>query len=119
MLGDVPAYRWREILEPLHWRTRQRSVYISRLSPEDERQAQSLVTELLSEDLARPKPEPPPLEADPPAAPSSPMRDRQVNVRLRPEQYARLRKVAREFGLGPTQLARQLIVRGVAQLDPE
>lgn len=114
-LKTLPVYEWADALRPLNYRTRQRAVSTLPWDSELAKTAQELVAQLLMDELSEPIPEPPPLAPEP-AAPASPRPGRQVNLRLSQADYAALSKAAIEFGLRPTQLARQLVVRGVKQL---
>jgi hypothetical protein len=44
-------------------------------------------------------------------------RHRQVNIKLAPDDYERLRRVAKGIGLMPSTFARMLVVRAARELD--
>ena len=113
-LADLPVDRWYEALAPLTREQRRRAVNtVATLAQVSI--ALRLVTRL---ELG----EPPPFarRAAACAAPvlpdpgdgASPHRSRQVNFRLRPEDFEVLREAARLHGTTPTHLARVLAMRG-------
>ena len=112
-LAALPRERWPDVLRPLRERTQRRAVS-SLQTTEAVIAGQILVSDLMLEDTAarsRAQQAPPPgLPRGAPPAKGSP---RQINFRLGPDEHARLREVARLFGMPPTTLARVLTVRGV------
>ena len=119
-LRKVPQRRWREVLMPLSPPARRRAVHF--VAWEDHSRAVTLINELDMEfpdtrwGIAVPPEQVRTRIPFPDAATSEGRRGRQLNVRLRPDDHARLEYAADLLALTPTQLARTFIVNGVLQL---
>ena len=119
-LQEIPRERWAEVLRPLDQQERDRAARVSvDFFSEEGEAVWRLIAELMLEDADRRAAEPRVAVVPEPPAPATPLRPRQVNVKLSAAEHRRLVAMANTFALRPTQLARQLIVRGVAQLQDE
>jgi hypothetical protein len=122
-LRRIPEARWREVLPPLRSESRR---YAINSAPQDRtRDALELVGLLEFEEPGRrwgvaAKPEEVQTRIPVPGTHTSEgTRGRQVNVRLRPDDHARLERAAELLALTPTQLARTFIVNGVSRVLTE
>ena len=115
-LSRIPEERWAEVLLPLTERERSDAVYNHLLGARIHRAVAlrdalpsgfvaSVGRDSLSEGTAIPAP-------TPARTPGS----RQLNLRISPEQYARLEQAAAQLGEKPTVLARLLVVNGVNRI---
>jgi hypothetical protein len=110
-LSRIPQAQWRAALAPVSRKTR---LLAAAAAPtlEGARVASIIVGDLMLGDAeSRARNAPPP--SAPPGATVTPGADRQVGFRLKPDDYERLGRVARLYGVRPSALARLLTVRGV------
>lgn len=123
-LERIPRRLWKETLVPLH--PQQRCIVVSQIGDEQLRElADQLAFALLMAEAdqrnarararSRARRNGHPLPAPGPAAAHEAKRSsRQVNIRLRPDDHAKLAQAAAAVGLKPTTLARALVLNGVA-----
>ena len=118
-LRTIAPERWADVLRPLDDGERHRAASRLDFLSEDWRAVWQIISELMLEDIDRAAEQPPTRLVPAAPAPASPVRGRQVNVKLSADEHRSLALAAATFGLRPTQLARQLVVRGVRQIEEE